>query len=308
VPFGLVPFDAACALFLLSTFLLLVLVLWRTTGPGFRPWLHSLSLLLAPASGFTIGSGQNGFLTAALLVGGFGLLRRQPILAGALLGVLTYKPQFWLLVPIALTAARQWRAFASAMITAAGMALVSLAVLGFEPWRVWIGWMIHPPAEAYRAWLVAGRLQGESLYTNLVLLGAPHALANFGQLSGLIVAGACVWWTYRRPVPADLQLALLLAATMLAAPHVGPYDAVLLVVAVTILFARGVEEGFRPGELVVLVLVWMVQLFNPPGAFPIGLITPGLTIMLIAYTMVRARAALDFRPGLPGSVSPVPAR
>jgi hypothetical protein len=30
--------------------------------------------------------------------------------------------------------------------------------------------------------------------------------------------------------------------------------------------------------------------------------------MLIAYTMVRARAALDFRPGLPGSVSPVPAQ
>ena len=308
VPFGFLPFDAACAGFLLTTFLLLVLVLWRTTGPGFRPWLHSLSLLLAPATGFTIGSGQNSFLTAALLVGGFGLLRRHPAFAGALLGLLTYKPQFWLLVPIALTAARQWRAFASAVIAAAAMALLSVAVLGIEPWRVWIGWMIHPPAEAYGAWLVAGRLQGESLYTNLVLLGAPHALANLGQLIGLIVAAACVWWTYRRAVPADLQLALLLAATMLAAPHVGPYDAVLLVVAVTILFARGVEEGFRAGELVVLVLVWMVQLFNPPGAFPIGLITPVLTILLIAYTMLRARAALGFRPELPGSVSPLPAQ
>ena len=95
---------------------------------------------------------------------------------------------------------------------------------------------------------------------------------------------------------------------MLGAPHVGPYDAVLLVVAVTILFARGVEEGFRAGELVILVLVWMVQLFNPPGAFPIGLITPALTILLIAYTMVRARAALGFRPDLPGSVSPLPAQ
>src|ERR1051325_8490291 len=67
VPFGFLPFDAACAGFLLTTFLLLVLVLWRTTVPGFRPWLHSLSLLLAPATGFTIGSGQNSFLTAALL-------------------------------------------------------------------------------------------------------------------------------------------------------------------------------------------------------------------------------------------------
>ena len=52
----------------------------------------------------------------------------------------------------------------------------------------------------------------------------------------------------------------------------------------------------------------MAQLFNPPGAFPIGLITPGLTILLIAYTMVRARAALDFRPDLSGIVSPLPAQ
>src|SRR5438874_1214094 len=91
---------------------------------------HVWMVYYGAASGFTIGSGQNGFLTAALLVGGFGLLRRQPGFAGALLGVLTYKPQFWLLVPIALTAARQWRAFASAVIAAAVMALLSLAVLG----------------------------------------------------------------------------------------------------------------------------------------------------------------------------------
>jgi alpha-1,2-mannosyltransferase len=308
IPFALLPFEAACALFLLATFVLLLLVLWRITGPGFRPWLHGLSLLLAPASGFTIGSGQNGFLTAALLVGGFGFLPRQPRLAGVLLGLLTYKPQFWLLVPIALAAGRQWRVLTTAVITASLMALVSLAVLGIEPWRVWIEWMIHPPAAAYREWVVAGRLQGESLHTNLVLLGASDALASFGQCVGFITAAGCVWWAYRRAVPADLQLAMLLGSAMLAAPHVGPYDAVLLVIAATILFARASEEGFRPGELIVLMLVWMIQLFNPPGAFPIGLITPVLTVLLIAYAITRAHAALGFRPDLPDAVSPVAAR
>jgi hypothetical protein len=35
------------------------------------------SLLLAPATAYAIGTGQNTFLTAALLIGGFGVLGRS---------------------------------------------------------------------------------------------------------------------------------------------------------------------------------------------------------------------------------------
>jgi alpha-1,2-mannosyltransferase len=308
VPFALLPFELGCALFLSASFVWLLVALWRATGRGSRHWLHSLSLLLAPASGFTVGSGQNSFLTAALLVGGFGLLSRRSRLAGALLGLLTYKPQFWLLVPVALAAGRQWRALTGTIIAAAVMALVSLLVFGIEPWQAWLGWMIHPPAEAYRDWLVAGRLQGESLYTNLALLGVPDRLANAGQLLAAFAAGGLVWWSFSRAVPTDLQLALLLAAATLAAPHIGPYDAVLLAIAATIVFACGIADAFRPGELPTVMLVWMIQLFNPPGAFRIGLITPVLTALLIGYIIARARAALGHRSDLPSPVPVFPMR
>ena len=74
-----------------------------------------LSALLSPAAAIAVWLGQNSFLTAALLVGGFALAKRRPLLAGFLLGVLTYKPQFWLMVPIALIAARQWKTLAAAL-------------------------------------------------------------------------------------------------------------------------------------------------------------------------------------------------
>src|SRR6266851_645414 len=197
--------------------------------------------------------------------------------AGVLLGLLAYKPQLWLLVPVALVAARQWRALAWAIGAAGTMALASLAVFGIEPWRAWVGWFIYTPPEIYQTWLKWGRLHGESVYTNLVLVGASHGAATVGQTIATLLAGACVWWCYSRPLRDDLRLAVLLAATVLAAPHVTNYDTVLLVVAATLVFAHGLDHGFGRGGVIVPVLVWMIQLFDPPGAFRLGLITPVLT-------------------------------
>jgi hypothetical protein len=40
--------------------------------------------------------------------------------------------------------------------------------------------------------------------------------------------------------------------------------------------------------VIVPVLAWMVQLLNPPDVFPIGLITPVLTVLLIGCAIVAA--------------------
>src|ERR1700755_2653474 len=62
--------------------------------------------------------GQNGFLTASLVGGMLIMLPTRPILAGICLGLLSYKPQYGLLFPIALIAASQWTVFFTAGIVA----------------------------------------------------------------------------------------------------------------------------------------------------------------------------------------------
>ncbi len=290
VPFGLLPFATSCVLFLVVSFACLAAAIWLSVGSGYRRWLHPASLALAPAVAFNIGSGQNAFLTSALLIGGFGLLPGRPLVAGVLLGLLTYKPQLWLLAPVALVASRQWQALAATILTAGFMVLASVAVFGIEPWRAWIGWFVDAPPEIYQTWLQAGRLHGESVYANLALIGASHGLATAGQSIATLLAGLCVWWCYRRPLRRTPQLAVLLAATVLAAPHVTNYDTVLLVVAATLVFADGLDHGFGRGGVIMPMLVWMIQLFDPPGVFRVGLITPVLTILLIACAIARARA------------------
>jgi hypothetical protein len=66
---------------------------------------------------------------------------------------------------------------------------------------------------------------------------------------------------------------------------------VLLVIAATLLLVRALDEGVRRGELVVPMLVWMIQLFNPPTVYRFTVVTPVLTALLMLLAMARMRAA-----------------
>ena len=73
-----------------------------------------LLALAFPAVYMNLTHGQNGFLTAALIGGGLLLLDRRPWLAGVLIGLLAYKPQWGVLLPLALLAEGRWKTIAAA--------------------------------------------------------------------------------------------------------------------------------------------------------------------------------------------------
>jgi len=95
------------------------------------------TLLIAsafPAVFVNIGHGQNGFLTAALLGGALQLLDRRPWLAGMLIGLLAYKPQFALIIPVALLVAGRWRTVIAAGTTVVALAGATYLLFGPELW------------------------------------------------------------------------------------------------------------------------------------------------------------------------------
>jgi len=288
LPFGMLPPVASLAVFLLTGFVVLLVVASIYVGRGQPRWIVVFSLLLCPAVPFNVMTGQNAFYTSALLVGGFGLIARYPVPAGMLLGILAFKPQLWLMVPVALLAARQWRALCSAAGTALLLAILSLAVFGPDIWRAWL-WLVTGMDEGYRAWLINGRLNGLSVFACATWLGAPRIVANLAQWTAIAIAAAFVYRAFRRPAPDALQLAVLLTATMLAAPHASASDAVLLALAASLFLAAPRRAVVGTGQVTLAAAVWISPLFNPPSLFRPGTLTPVLIVLLLVALIVEIR-------------------
>jgi hypothetical protein len=302
LPFGLLPFGPAYVAFMLSTFAALAgsLCLWLRT-PMARAAAVA-AMLFCPATAFTVGVGQNAFLTSALIVAGTALLPRRPAAAGFVLGMLALKPQLALMVPVALIAGREWQALAAAAAGVFALVLASILLGGFDLWIGWFGFMLGQDA-AYSDWLVVGRMHGDSIYTSLRLLGASPAVASGGQAAAVLAAAACVWTAFRQRGPQAMRLVVLLAATSLAAPHVSLYDFVMLGAAAVIMLAYGAASsgGFMPGELLVAALVWISTAVSLPAVWYPGMATPLVILALIACALRRGwtEAASGVRAALP---------
>ncbi len=120
----------------LSIWLAASLAAYLATMRAILPRPETLLMAVAsPAVFVNIGHGQNGFLTGALLGGALHWLDRRPWLAGVLIGCLAYKPQFGVLIPIALLAGGRWSTVGAAMVTVAALVAVSFVTLGGSVWH-----------------------------------------------------------------------------------------------------------------------------------------------------------------------------
>lgn len=283
LPFARLSFGLGCAAFLSVTLFAFLFVLWR--GAGSWRALHALAVILSPAAMINFYLGQNAFLSSALLGGGAMALKRRPVLAGILIGLMIYKPQLALLAPVALIASRSWKALGSAAAAALVLVLCSASVFGAEAWRSWLAMATGAGDRAPAA--LAGRLAGASVFTCATLFGAAPLLANGLQALAIAIGAAAVYVSWRNSMRAELRLAVLLAATVFAAPHVAGYDAMLLAFAGSLLFADGIEYGCRPGERIIALLVWTWPLVTPPVLHPAGRLTPVIVGLFIAAVMVR---------------------
>jgi alpha-1,2-mannosyltransferase len=242
------PYLAAFIAFETTTLVLYLFVARRILG---APGLDVLVPLLAfPAVFWTLGLGQNAFLTAALFGAAILLVDRRPVTAGLLFGMLCYKPHFGLLVPVALAAGRRWRAFAAAAAMTAGLCLVSLSAFGRPTWRAFLesALLSHATYESGHIAVVAY----VTPWGAALQLGLEPALAWAVQAAASLTAAAFVAWVWRRDMPLPGRGAALAAATLVAVPVALMYDLMLAVIAVLWLVRAGREAGMPPAEKLAL--------------------------------------------------------
>ena len=252
------------------------------------------TLLIAaafPAVFINIGHGQNGFLTAALLGGALHWLDRRPWLAGILIGLLAYKPQFGVMIPLALLASQRWSSIAAAIATVAALVAVSVAVLGGGVWHAFADSMNFTQTIVLEQG-GTGWEKIQSAFSAARNWGADVHTAYAIQIALGLALAATLAWLWHSDAAFELKASALATASLLATPYVLDYDLVVLAIAIAFLARHGLISGFRDYEISLLAAAWIVPLLSRGIAGATG-IPLGLIAMLALYAFTLHRAAVD---------------
>lgn len=246
-PLAKLPYIAAFAIWVLGTFALFAAAVYAA--------LPRLTAIVAAGTTaavlHNVHAGQNGFLTAGLVGLSLACIERRPILSGVCLGLLTYKPQFGLLFPLALVAGGQWRVILAAAATAAVLALAAPIVLGPDIWSGFFATLrgfdgsMSPDGQL--------RVLHQSVFGLLYWSGIGLDMCWAAQLiaSALTAAFVCLLWM--RPTPFPLKAAALCVGIVATTPYVVTYDLCILSLAGAFLVRDGIDRGFCPGERIFLL-------------------------------------------------------
>jgi hypothetical protein len=295
-PLALLPYPLALALWQSASFALYLAVIAailqaarRQNNAIARLWLPVAAAF--PAVFINLGHGQNGFLTAGLLGAALLALPLRPILSGILFGLLAYKPQFGLLIPVALLVAGQWRATFAAGLTV--IALMAAATLAFGT-DIW--WAFAASTETSRKLLLeqgdVGFEKLQSAFAAIRLWGGGVSLAYLVQSAASLAAIAGVAWIWRSGRDRELKAALLVIATLLASPHTLDYDLTMLGPAIAFVVAASVANGFRDYDISLLAAAWIAPLLARGIAGATG-VPLGLFAIVALFALVMRRATGD---------------
>lgn len=266
-PLGLLAFGAAFVAWTAVT-----LVAYVAACRGRLVWVA----LIAPGTTVGVIAGQSGFLSGALFVGGMRLLATRPWLGGALLGLLTFKPQLGVLIPVALLALGAWRAIAGAAAAAVTLAGVSLVLFGPDTGQLWLAGLPAYAADFAERSVRYGMMPTTT--ANLAMIGVPHDPAALIQAACAIGAAVVVWLVFRRAGQCGgRELLILTAATFIATPHAFVYDLPLLTGAALVYGAEGGGANGRGTIAAAVLLLPAAMLWSGP----VPLSTPVLAAVLV---------------------------
>ena len=277
-----VPYAWGLAIWLIASFAAYLAAI-RAILP--RPETLAASASAFPAVFVNVGHGQNGFLTTALLGGALHWLDRRPALAGVLIGLLAYKPQFGVLIPIALLAGGRWRT-----IGRGGRDRCRVGRRQLPDARRRHLACVHRLDEFHadgRARTRRHRLAKDPVD---LLGGADVGRQRAGRLCGAGRAAArslaaSMAWLWHSDAAFELKAAALAVGSLLATPYVLDYDLVVLAIAIAFFARYGLRHGFRDYEISLLAAAWIVPLLSR-GIAGVTTIPLGLIVMLALYAFV----------------------
>lgn len=203
-------------------------------------------------------------------------------------GLLAYKPQFGLLIPLVLIASGRWRVVFAAAATVALLALVVTLAFGTDVWIAFLA-STRYTREVVLEQGDTGWHKIQSVFSWVRMWDGGIGLAYALQAAVTATVAAALVWLWRSPAAYPLKAGALIVGCLLATPYCLDYDLMLLAPAIAYLAADGMARGFARWQKTVLAALWVVPLVarSVPEATAIPLAVP---VMLLAFAMLLHRA------------------
>jgi hypothetical protein len=278
-PLAWAPYGVALALWLAGS-----LVAYGAAVRALDRDAITLGLALAfPGLFQNVIHGQNGCFSMALLGGGLAALPARPLLGGALLGLLVYKPHLVPMAGLALLAGRQWRALAGLAISSVAVCGLSLAAFGAGAWQAFLENLPFAQAVLYEGGVNWAKMPTVS--AAVLLLGGGAGVARALQGVASVAAAGAVGWAWLRGHP--LKEAVLALGVLLATPFAFEYDLTVLALPLIWIGIAGRDRGWQPGDKALLILGWTLPFLATALAGPTHLQVGPLVIAALLVAALR---------------------
>ena len=221
-PFAFLPVGVGYLLFTTATLALYLATLRAISGVNFALTL----VILFPALAITIGCGQNGFLTGALIALVCLNVERRQMLAGLALGAMVIKPHLAIAVGVYLLATRRWVALATAAVVVLTSSLLCTLLFGWQIWIAWLGAIRESASFLEQGFYPLFRMI--SAYAALYKSGFPANAAFWGQIAIAGLALLAVLISAARGLSLRFALGITVMVSVMISPYAYDYDMPIL--------------------------------------------------------------------------------
>ena len=240
-------------------------LLVRNACPALRSYstLVAVSTLAFPPLFHFFVRGQISVLPLACFTAAFLAFRAdRPRLAGFALGLLVFKPQFLIAIPLVLLFSFAWKTLAGLTLSAAAQLIFTQLYFGSAVMRSYFDTLFHPSRWIATAELGLAPIQMHSLraFWSLLIPWPEISFALYALTSCTAIALAVAIWKSPRPLP--LRFSALTLTAVLVNPHLFVYD-LLVLAPVLLLLANWALTHGSIAIRVLLYLAFVIPLLGP---------------------------------------------